>query len=115
MLIELLTEKYPGMRFWLTQRITALFMAIYIPLLILNICIQQPKDYASWVAFNSPWWWQLLTCLFFLSICIHAWIGIKDVFRDYVYNQQLRGYLQFLVELALSAYLIWFTFIIWRL
>jgi succinate dehydrogenase / fumarate reductase membrane anchor subunit len=54
-----------------------------------------------------------LTGLFFFSLCLHAWIGVRDVFRDYVFNQTLRGYLQTLVELMLLAYLGWLGLILW--
>lgn len=115
MFIDLLTERYPGMRFWLMQRITALFMAVYIPFLIIYFLVVMPVGYEGWVAFNSPWWWRVLSWLFFFSLCMHAWVGVKDVLRDYVFNQELRGYLQVLVELALLACLAWSIFIIWRL
>ncbi len=113
MLIELLTEKYPGMRFWLTQRLTAVLMVVYIVVFVLCFIIKQPFNYQAWLTFNSPWWWRILTGLFFFSLCLHAWIGVRDVFRDYVFNQTLRGYLQTLVELMLLAYLIWLGFILW--
>ncbi len=116
MLMELLTEKYPGMRLWLMQRITAVIMAVYIPLAIVYFMIKMPiNSQAVWVAFNSPWWWRVFTWLFFFSICLHAWIGVKDVFEDYVFNQKLRDFLQTLVELMLFAYLVWISVILWRL
>lgn len=116
MLIELLSEKYPGMRFWLTQRITAILMAGYIPLAIVYFLIEMPiSNYEGWVLFNSPWWWRVLTWLFFFSLALHAWIGVRDVFRDYVFNQNLRSYLQLLVEFLLLAYIAWLSFMLWRL
>jgi succinate dehydrogenase / fumarate reductase membrane anchor subunit len=51
MLIELLTDRYPGMRQWLTQRLSAVAMAIYTLVLVLLVAIQQPANYAEWYAF----------------------------------------------------------------
>jgi succinate dehydrogenase / fumarate reductase, membrane anchor subunit len=115
MLINLLTERYPGMRFWLLQRMTAIFMSIYIPLFIVYFMISMPSGYQGWVDFNSPWWWRVLSWLFFFSLCIHAWIGVRDVLRDYVFNQTLRAYLQAMVELVLLACLVWSIVIIWSI
>jgi succinate dehydrogenase / fumarate reductase membrane anchor subunit len=115
MLIELVTRRYPGMRFWLFQRITAVYMAAYTPLLGLYFCLVKPSGYEAWVAFNSPWWWRIFSDAFFFSLCLHAWIGVRDVFRDYVPNQTIRDYLQAFVEVLLLACLTWSVYIFWSL
>lgn len=115
MLVELLTKKYPGMRFWLEQRITAIFMVLYLLTAIIYFVIEQPATYQGWVAFNAPWWWRIFSVLFFIGVCIHAWIGVRDVLRDYIFNPHLRRYLQIIVEVMLVAYLVWFGFILLRL
>lgn len=115
MLIELLTKRYPGMRFWLLQRITAAYMAVYLLLLVFYFLLVKPIGYEAWLAFNLPWWWRISSVLFYFSLCIHAWIGIKDVFRDYVPNFTMRNYLQVLVELVLLASLAWSIFIFWSI
>ena len=115
MLFELLTKRYPGMRFWLLQRITAVYMAVYVPLMVIYFLIDQPKGYTDWVAFNSPYWFRILGCLFFFSVCLHAWVGVRDVFRDYVPNQAVRDYLQMFVELVLLVCMAWSVYIFWSI
>ena len=115
MLIELLTDKYPGMRFWLTQRLTALVMAVYLVLVILLFVIVQPKDFDAWRAFVAPIWFKLATILFFASVSTHAWLGVRDVLRDYVFHQGLRGYLQIVVDVLLVFYFVWLSFILWNI
>lgn len=114
MLIQLLTHKYPGMRLWLSQRLTALVMAVYIVLLLILLAILQPTGYASWHAFVAPIWFRLATLLFFMCLFMHAWLGVADVLKDYVFNKTLRAYMQITVDIALIAYLIWLTFILWN-
>ena len=41
MLIELLTKRYPGMRLWLAQRLSAVYMAAYLLLLALMVLLKQ--------------------------------------------------------------------------
>jgi succinate dehydrogenase / fumarate reductase, membrane anchor subunit len=114
MLIQLLTNKYPGMRLWLSQRLTALVMAFYIVLLTIMLIIIQPAGFAAWHVFVAPIWFRLLTLIFFMCLFTHAWLGVADVLKDYVFNKTLRGYMQIAVDIALVAYLFWLTFILWN-
>ena len=113
MLIELLTKKYPGMRLWQTQRLSAVVMAVYLVLLAVVIAIRRPADYDEWLGFMSPWWWRGLTLVFFISLFIHAWLGVRDVFKDYVFNLGLRAFLQIVVDVLLIIYLCLVTYILW--
>ncbi len=121
MLIQLLTHQYPGMRLWLSQRLTAVVMAIYILLLVVLLLIVQPfghttwqQNYAAWIEFVSPVWFRLATLLFSMSLFMHAWLGVADVLKDYVFNKVLRGYMQLAVDIALVLYLFWLVYILWN-
>ena len=114
MILQLLTNKYPGMRLWLSQRLTALVMACYIVLLIIMLLIVQPAGFDAWHNFVTPIWFRIATLLFFMCLFMHAWLGIADVLKDYVYNKTLRAYMQIAVDIALVAYLFWLIFILWN-
>lgn len=114
MLIELLTKNYPGMRQWLAQRISAVYMAIYIVLFIALLLAQQPVSYIEWLAIFSPVWWRILTLVFFIALIMHAWLGVRDVLKDYIFNDRLRPYIQLLVDILLITYLVWAFWILWR-
>jgi succinate dehydrogenase / fumarate reductase, membrane anchor subunit len=115
MIIQLLTSKYPGMRLWLSQRLTAVIMASYIVLLVILLAVQQPFGFEAWYAFVAPAWFRLLTFLFFISLFMHAWLGVSDVFKDYIFNKKLRANLQFIVDILLVVYLVWVAYILWNL
>lgn len=112
MLIELLTKRYPGMRAWLSQRLSALVMAIYIVFAVARFLIVQPSNYEAWVDFFQPLWWRIATLLFWISLCIHAWLGIRDVFKDYVPNPGVRDVLDKLLVVSLWVYLVWATWLL---
>ncbi len=114
MIIQLLTSQYPGMRLWLSQRLTALVMAVYIVLLLVLVAFVQPSGYEAWHAFITPVWFRLATLLFFMCLFMHAWLGVADVLKDYVFNKTLRAYLQIAVDIALIIYLFWSAFILWN-
>lgn len=114
MIIQLLTSKYPGMRLWLSQRLTAVIMASYILLLIVLLAYQQPFGFEAWHSFVSPVWFRLVTFVFFISLFMHAWLGVSDVFKDYIFNKKLRTYLQILVDILLVVYWVWVSIILWN-
>lgn len=115
MIIELLTKRYPGMRLWLAQRLSAVFMAAYLLLLALLVLFKQPQGFEGWNALMSPWWWRVLTLLFFVSLIMHAWLGVRDVFKDYIFNLRLRAVLQVLVDVLLVLYLGCAVKILWSI
>ncbi|HNV88057.1 MAG TPA: succinate dehydrogenase, hydrophobic membrane anchor protein [Methylotenera sp.] len=115
MLIQLLTDKYPGMRLWLSQRLTAVIMASYVLFFVIMLIVQRPVGYEAWYTFVSPAWFRFATLLFFVCLFSHAWLGVRDVLRDYIFNLNLRNYLQMLVDILLVIYLAWVSVILWNI
>jgi len=111
MLIELLTKRYPGMRSWLMQRFTAFFMAVYVVIALIRFIVMSPNDYASWLSFNQSLWWRLSSLIFWIILSLHAWLGIRDVFKDYVRSPTLRPVLVKLLLVLLWVYLAWAAYL----
>jgi succinate dehydrogenase / fumarate reductase membrane anchor subunit len=112
MLLSLLTKRYPGMRAWLTQRLTGLLLAIYSVLFLIRVLLLQPSSYEAWLGFNQPWWWRIASWLFWLSLSVHAWLGVRDVLKDYVPNLAVRVVLLKLVLIMIWGYLAWITILL---
>jgi succinate dehydrogenase / fumarate reductase, membrane anchor subunit len=111
MLIELLTKRYPGMRAWLMQRLTALVMAVYSIMLLVRITILQPGIYEEWLSFFQPLWFRIASWLFWICLSLHAWLGVRDVFKDYVPNYDVREVLLKILAVLLSVYIVWATWL----
>ena len=103
------------MRLWLSQRLSAVIMSLYIVLIVLLLVAFQPAGFEDWHALLSPVWFRLVTLVFFVSLIIHAWLGVSDVFKDYIFNLKLRAYLQTVVDILLVIYLIWASLILWNI
>jgi len=103
-----------GFRDWLAQRVTAAVMAVYTVIFVIAFAAAAPGDHAAWKAFFAQGWMRFATLLFLASLFYHAWIGMRDIFMDYVKPVWLRLLLQVLVILALVGYAGWAVQILWR-
>lgn len=102
-----------GLRDWLAQRVTAVVMLVY-TLLVLMALVMLPKfDYWSWKALWQLPLMQYATVLFVVALLFHAWIGVRNIFMDYIKDAGVRLTLYVVVILALIAYGAWAVQILW--
>lgn len=74
-----------GMRDWLAQRVTAVLMVLFTVLVLAQLIFSKgPISYELWAGIFSPQWMKSLTFLVLLSMLFHVWIGMRNVFQDYV-------------------------------
>ena len=73
-----------GMRTWLLQRLTAVYMLLFGVSFATYIFIQPVTDQAGWRALFIHPFVNICTALFFFSILYHAWVGIRDILIDYI-------------------------------
>jgi succinate dehydrogenase / fumarate reductase membrane anchor subunit len=58
---------------------------------------------------------KLATLLFLLSVYYHAWVGVRNIFMDYVRHGGMRLALYALVIAALIVYAAWSAQILWSI
>ena len=109
-----LTGAHYGLRDWVAQRITAVLMLIYTFFLILAI-ILLPSNYQEWHQFFSHTWVQVLTQITVIALVMHAWVGIRDIWMDYVKPMGLRLFLHIATIVWLVGCLIYSVKVIWGL
>lgn len=102
-----------GLRDWLLQRLTALAMAFYSVVVLAVVLWHPPSTYADWKALFGGGFFRLATMLFFAALLFHAWVGLRDVFMDYVKTTFLRLGLETIVGVVLLGYLVWSAAILW--
>ena len=79
-----------GLQAWLFQRLTGVFMVLYILYFLLVLLTTETMTYAAWVAWFSHPLMNTATGLFYIHLAVHAWVGMRDVVLDYVPNDSLR-------------------------
>jgi succinate dehydrogenase / fumarate reductase membrane anchor subunit len=102
-----------GLRDWLTQRVTAVVIILFTACLLVAVAWQPTLDYVSWKSIWSNGIARLVALLAFVGLLLHAWIGVRNVFMDYIKPTGLRLTLQVLVILALLFYGAWSVQILW--
>lgn len=102
-----------GLKDWLAQRITAIVMAVYTVVLLVALMVQPELSYGTWAGLFASSWMKVLTLLALVSLFWHAWIGVRDIFMDYVKPTWVRLLLQVCTVVLLVAYALWAVIILW--
>lgn len=110
---RLIVGAHYGLRDWLAQRITAVILVLY-TLVLLGWLFALPElSYGSWAGMFASTWMKVLTLLALVSLVWHAWVGVRDIFMDYIKPTGLRLFLLIATIVALVGYAIWAIMILW--
>lgn len=103
-----------GLKDWLVQRITAVLMAVYTVVLMVSLLLLPELNYGTWAGLFASGWMKVLTLLAIASLAWHAWIGVRDIYMDYIKPTGVRLFLQVVSVVLLVAYAFWAVIILWR-
>ena len=115
MVKDIIVGAHYGLKDWLIQRISAAVMAAYTVIFVILLAGQQNLTHETWRAFMAGGFMRFLTFLFIVSLMYHAWVGVRDIWMDYVKPTGVRLALHALTLLALVGYTGWAVTILWRL
>ena len=110
---RIVTGAHYGLKDWLVQRVTAVFMTIYLLFMGVTVFVISPQDYDAWKSVFNNQLIRIATFLFFVALFWHAWIGTRNILMDYVHPVAIRLTLQILVIISLLFYLVWSAEILW--
>ena len=102
-----------GLRDWLLQRLTAIVMAAYTAVLLGVALWHGGIDQALWTALFANGAFRLASFLFMAALVYHAWVGMRNIYMDYVKPVGLRLALQAASAAVLVVYLGWTIQILW--
>jgi succinate dehydrogenase / fumarate reductase membrane anchor subunit len=104
-----------GLRDWLAQRITAALMALFTLALIVQVLLPGEMGYDKWAGIFSRQWMKVLTFVVIVSLLYHVWVGMRDVWMDYVKPVAVRLVLQVFTIVWLTGCAGWAIQVLWRL
>lgn len=105
-----------GLRDWLAQRVTAVLMALFTVALLVQVLMPgEPLGYDRWAAIFSHQWMKVLTFVTVLALAYHAWVGVRDIWMDYIKPVGIRLILQVFSIVWLLGCAGWAIQVLWRL
>jgi succinate dehydrogenase / fumarate reductase membrane anchor subunit len=81
---RLVVGAHYGLRDWLAQRITAIVMALYTVILLVCFLTTSDFSYNGWAGLFAHQWFKIATFVTLLMMFYHVWVGMRDIWMDYV-------------------------------
>ena len=104
-----------GLRDWIAQRATACVMAVYTVFLLMVLLGAAPSGFEAWRGVFANGFMKFMTFLFAVSLFWHVWIGVRDIWMDYIKPTGLRLALMVVTVALLVGYTGWAAKILWSL
>ncbi len=104
-----------GLRDWLAQRITAALMALFTLAVLVQVLRPGELGYERWAGIFAAQWMKVLTFVVVVALAYHAWVGMRDVWMDYVKPVGARLVLQVFTLAWLLGCAGWAIQVLWRL
>ncbi len=96
-----------GLRNWLLQRISAVYLAGFLIFFLLGIVNRPAQDFQQWRAWIAHPAMTVAGIAFILAVLLHVWLGMRDVVLDYVHRLWLRLLLLSLIGMLLTGCGLW--------
>ena len=104
-----------GLRDWLSQRVTAALMALFTLAVIVQVLLPGEMGYDKWAGIFAAQWMKVLTFVVIVALLYHVWVGMRDVWMDYVKPVAVRLVLQVFTIVWLVGCAGWSIQVLWRL
>jgi len=100
---------------WLAQRVTAVLMALFTVIVLAQVIFSSgPVTYDKWSGIFAPQAMKTLTFAVIIALAYHVWVGMRDVFMDYIKPVGIRLACQVFTIVWLLACAGWAIQVLWR-
>ena len=96
-----------GLRPWLIQRVSAVYIALFVVYIVFSLAAAQDVNYQHWYDWLFHPFNTIAVGLFVIALLLHAWVGMRDIILDYVHNTLIRMIAFTLVIVVLIGSGIW--------
>lgn len=104
-----------GLGEWLLQRFSGIYISGFVVYVVLHWLIVPTADFADWRNWLESDPLRVFATLFFASTTVHAWLGMRSVFVDYLHPLWLRLTVSLISAASLLAFFVWSVDVLWRL
>jgi succinate dehydrogenase / fumarate reductase, membrane anchor subunit len=99
---------------WLLQRVSAVVLIVYTLVLLGSLLVAPEFTYGTWAGLFATVWMKVATLLALFAVLYHAWVGVRDIFMDYIKPTGVRLVLHAATVVALLGYGLWAVIVLWR-
>lgn len=92
---RLVVGAHYGLFDWMAQRATAIVMAVYTLILLVTFLSASDFSYVGWAGVFARQWMKVATFIALVSLFYHVWVGMRDIWMDYVHYTGVKLVLQF--------------------
>jgi succinate dehydrogenase / fumarate reductase membrane anchor subunit len=105
-----------GFRDWLGQRVTAALMALFTLIVVARVIFTSgPIGYEEWAGIFASQAMKVLTFTVILAMLFHVWVGVRDIWMDYIKPVGARLVLHVASIVWLLGCAGWAIQVLWRL
>ena len=108
-----LTGAHYGIISWVIQRITAVCILVLVTLFVIALFFI-PSTFEGWHQFFTYTLTKIMVQLTFIAIAMHAWVGMRDIWMDYIKKPSVRLVFHVYALLWLVTSLMYSVSVIWR-
>jgi succinate dehydrogenase / fumarate reductase, membrane anchor subunit len=108
-----LTGAHYGLKDWLVQRVTAVIMLVYTVGIVAFLLLAHDASFTAWQQLFACTWVKVLTTISLFALLWHAWVGIRDIWMDYLQHVGLRLTMHVLTLLWLAGSLVYMIKVVW--
>jgi succinate dehydrogenase / fumarate reductase membrane anchor subunit len=102
-----------GVGSYLGVRVTAVVLVLYTFVLLGALLVGPELSYGTWAGLFAGPVMKVLTLLAFGALAYHAWVGMRNIYMDYIKPTGIRLALQSATIVALVGYTLWAATILW--
>jgi succinate dehydrogenase / fumarate reductase membrane anchor subunit len=107
--------RFTGLAAWWVQRVSAVYMLLFIVFLLAAFSLYPRHSYSEWRTWVSSPGMTIAVSAFFAALLSHMWVGLRDVLLDYARPASLRRLLLGILAAGLLATAAWVVRILMRL
>jgi succinate dehydrogenase / fumarate reductase, membrane anchor subunit len=111
---RLVVGAHYGLRDWLAQRVTGVVMIIYTVIILVAFLLSEDRSYQGWAGLFAQQWFKIASFITFVAVYYHIWVGVRDIWMDYIKPLSVRLVLQIATLLWLVGCAGWTAQILWR-
>jgi succinate dehydrogenase / fumarate reductase membrane anchor subunit len=102
-----------GLRAWLVQRVSAVYMLVFLVFFLVRALLDPPRSYRAWHDLVLSPAIGIAASIFFAALLVHVWVGVRDVALDYVRPVAVRVFALVALGLGLLGLGVWVIRILW--